>query len=58
MCPEIGGRPIADLVWNVPSARRQIEMGAQIVALGTDVTPLSNALRTLLSYINKVKSGV
>ena len=50
--------PIADLAWSVESARRQIKMGAQLVALGTDVTLFANALRTLLSEINEVKKGV
>jgi len=50
------GLPIADLAWNVPSALEKIKLGAQLVALGTDVTLLSGALRNLLAEINEMKS--
>ena len=33
--------PIADLAWNVPSALEKIKLGAQLIALGTDVTLLA-----------------
>jgi 4-hydroxy-2-oxoheptanedioate aldolase len=49
------GLPIADLAWNVPSALEKIKLGAQLIALGTDVTLLANALRELLKDVNEVK---
>jgi 2-keto-3-deoxy-L-rhamnonate aldolase RhmA len=49
------GLPIADLAWNVPSALEKIELGAQLISLGTDVTLLANALRGLLGEINEMK---
>jgi 4-hydroxy-2-oxoheptanedioate aldolase len=52
------GLPIADLAWNVPSALEKIEMGAQLIALGTDVTLLANALRSLLADIDQMKQGL
>jgi 4-hydroxy-2-oxoheptanedioate aldolase len=47
--------PIADLAWNVPSALEKIKLGAQLIALGTDVTLLANALKGLLGEINEMK---
>jgi len=47
--------PIADLAWNVPSALEKVKMGAQLISLGTDVTLLANALRSLLAEINEMK---
>ena len=52
------GLPIADLAWNVPSALEKIKLGAQLIALGTDVTLLATALRALLSDVNDVKKSV
>jgi 4-hydroxy-2-oxoheptanedioate aldolase len=52
------GLPIADLAWNVPSALEKIEMGAQLIALGTDVTLLANALKNLLADINGMKKAL
>ena len=52
------GLPIADLAWNVPSALEKIKMGAQLIALGTDVTLLANALRSLLADIDGMKQAL
>jgi 2-keto-3-deoxy-L-rhamnonate aldolase RhmA len=52
------GLPIADLAWNVPSALEKVKLGAQLISLGTDVTLLSAALRTLLVEINEMKKTV
>jgi 2,4-dihydroxyhept-2-ene-1,7-dioic acid aldolase len=47
--------PIADLAWDVPSALDKIKLGAQLIALGTDVTLFANALKELLGEINEMK---
>ncbi len=52
------GLPIADLAWNVPSALEKIRLGAQLIALGTDVTLLANALKSLLADINDMKASL
>lgn len=48
--------PIADLAWNVPSALEKIKLGAQLIALGTDVTLFANALKGLLTEIDEMKA--
>jgi 4-hydroxy-2-oxoheptanedioate aldolase len=52
------GLPIADLAWNVPSAVSKIQAGAQLIALGTDVTLLADSCRGLLKEINQVKESL
>jgi 4-hydroxy-2-oxoheptanedioate aldolase len=52
------GLPIADLAWNVPSALEKIRMGAQLLALGADVTLFANACKGLLSEVNQMKEGL
>ena len=47
--------PIADLAWNVQSAFDKIKQGAQLIALGTDITLFSTALRGLLGEIKEMK---
>jgi 2-keto-3-deoxy-L-rhamnonate aldolase RhmA len=48
--------PIADLAWDIDSARMMIGMGAQLIALGTDVTMFANGCRALRSSIELLRS--
>jgi 4-hydroxy-2-oxoheptanedioate aldolase len=41
------GLPIADLAWDIESATEMAKLGAQLIALGTDVTMFANACRSL-----------
>jgi len=52
------GLPIADLAWNIESATDMIKAGAQLVALGTDLTMFAHSCRKLLDDIAKVKSQI
>lgn len=41
------GLPVVDLAWDLESARMMVQLGAQIIALGTDVTMFANSCRDL-----------
>jgi 4-hydroxy-2-oxoheptanedioate aldolase len=49
------GLPIADLAWTMESALKEIRQGAQLICIGTDVTMLANACRTLRRDIDEGK---
>ncbi len=46
--------PVVDLAWDIDSARMMIEMGAQLIALGTDLTMFANDCRDLHSSIEQL----
>jgi 4-hydroxy-2-oxoheptanedioate aldolase len=52
------GLPIADLAWDLESAEMMIGMGAQLIALGTDLTMFADSLRSLrkgvISILNRL----
>lgn len=48
------GLPIADLAWDLKSASKMIEMGAQLIALGTDLTMFSDSLRVLRDGVKSI----
>lgn len=52
------GLPIADLAWSVASAFEKIEAGAQLLALGTDVTLFANACKTVRSEVAELKDSL
>lgn len=47
--------PILDLAWNIDSAVRKIEAGAQMIALGTDATMFATSCKVLLAEVDEVK---
>lgn len=51
------GLPVADLAWDVDSAKMMIELGAQLVALGTDIMMFANSCRNLREEVDRMKSG-
>jgi hypothetical protein len=48
---------VADLAWDIDSAKMMIELGAQFVALGTDVTMFANSCRDLHEEVDQMKLG-
>lgn len=48
------GLPIADLAWDLDSASMMIEMGAQLIALGTDLTMFADCLQSLREGIRSL----
>lgn len=51
------GLSVADLAWDIDSAKMMIELGAQFVALGTDVTMFANSCRDLHEEVDQMKLG-
>jgi 2-keto-3-deoxy-L-rhamnonate aldolase RhmA len=52
------GLPIADLAWNIEAATEMILSGAQLIALGTDLTMFANSCRALLADIVELRRQV
>jgi len=52
------GLPIADLAWDIESATQMVKMGAQLVALGTDLTMFANSCRSLREAVETVRSSI
>jgi 4-hydroxy-2-oxoheptanedioate aldolase len=51
------GLPIADLAWDIDSATHMIKMGAQLIALGTDVTMFANSCRSLKDSADGIRKS-
>lgn len=49
------GLPVADLAWDVESATEMARMGAQLIALGTDLTMFANSCRALKQSTETVR---
>lgn len=52
------GIPVADLAWDVESATEFIKLGAQLIALGTDLTMFANGCRELAGEVADIKKLV
>jgi 4-hydroxy-2-oxoheptanedioate aldolase len=52
------GLPAADLAWDVESATEFIRLGAQLIALGTDLTMFANGCRSLAGEVADIKKLV
>lgn len=50
------GLPVADLAWDIASAKMMIELGAQFVALGTDIMMFADSCRELRREVKQMKS--
>ena len=48
------GLPVADLAWDLDSAAMLIKAGAQMIALGTDLTMFANSLQSLREGIQSL----
>ncbi len=51
------GLPVADLAWDIESATHMIKLGAQLVALGTDLTMFANSCRSLREAVETVRGS-
>ena len=52
------GLPVADLAWDIESATHMINMGAQLIALGTDLTMFANSCRSLKESADTVRKSI
>ncbi|MBI2843972.1 MAG: hypothetical protein HYX78_11285 [Armatimonadetes bacterium] len=52
------GKVVGNLAWNMDSAKRSVELGAQFIGYSTDVTIIASTLRSLSEAARKEFAGV
>ena len=52
------GLPIMDLAWDIESAKAMLDLGADLIALGTDVTLFANSCKELRKIVEATKLAV